>query len=193
MRHKWKMCWVLLFALVCVACGGSSLAVNDVASAVDASAIEWVEKSIYVAPYTELCQNDSRECLLVRESLAEEWAAFDGGIIGFDYVAGYTYKLQLRSDSAESTEWELVDILSREGSFTSVEQESAASDLETWYLDYMMTNAIALDTNITLQFGSRNISGMGAATPTPPPILRAPPPTHSPSTQLVQRKNSAGN
>ena len=122
---------------------------------------EFVEKTLYVAPSTELCENDTRECLLVRESNADEWQLSTDTVAGFDYVAGYTYKLRLRGDSAQTTEWTLVDILSQEGSFQTNRTEAAEEALQVWYLDYMLTNSIALDTDITMTFGDELIQGTG--------------------------------
>lgn len=125
------------------------------------STVEFVERTIYVAPSTEPCVSGSGDCLLVRESIADAWQQFDGTLNGFDYEAGYTYKLQLRGDSAETTSWDLVEVLSQEGSFETAQQETQSAGAQVWHLDYMLTNEITLDNDITMILGEDEIQGSG--------------------------------
>lgn len=114
----------------------------------------------YVAPYTELC--GEAECLLVRDTLADEWAQRPNDIEGFVYEAGYTYKLRVEDISdGDNTSSVLVAELSREGSFENNATAEPEENLQTWYLDYMLTNSISLDTDITLHFGDSIIVGTG--------------------------------
>jgi heat shock protein HslJ len=147
--------WLLLAWLLILAACANEPVTQDVAQ--EPATIEQV---FYVAPFTELCGDV--ECLLVRDTLAEQWQQRPNNIEGFVYEAGYTYKLRVAQISAEdSTRFVLVDQLSREGSFENPATTQSTETLQTWYLDYMLTNAVALDTEITLQFGESTIIGTG--------------------------------
>ena len=133
MSKKILVLFCILFGgSVLVACGneGASVTENEQAvvseesptdvptptEVVEETAV--VEKTIYVAPYTELCEgDDSQECLLVRESLADEWQRFDQPIDGFQYIAGFNYKLLILEEEnlEDSTiSYTLGEILSQE-------------------------------------------------------------------------------
>lgn len=145
----------LVCCLLLIGCGQ---AVN---SAEPTPTPEPYTQTLYVAPNTELCDGDTRECLLVRATIADEWELFDGTIAGFEYEAGYTYKLEVQGESAESTDWTLVEIQSQEGSFETNQPSTAEEQSQIWFLDFMLTNEIALDTDITMTFGDQKIQGSG--------------------------------
>lgn len=150
-----SMQWLLLALVFGLVACGSEPVVEETVEAPPA-----VEHIFYVAPYTELCGD--AECLLVRETLADEWEQRANDIEGFVYEAGYTYRLRVEEISAESgTSYILAEELSREGSFQNNATIQTEEVLQTWYLDYMLTNAVSLDSEITLQFGSELIYGMG--------------------------------
>lgn len=153
---RWRLGALCLFAMLFMACGSSTG--EDTASQPTPALIE---KTLYVAPSTELCDGESRECLLVRESNADEWEQLTDTLNGFDYTAGYTYKIQVQASPDDATNWTVVDVLSQEGSFEGAEETSAESNLQTWYLDFLVTNSIALDIDITMEFGERLIAGSG--------------------------------
>ncbi len=153
---RWRLVAMCLFAMLFIACG-SGASEN---TAVEPTP-ELIRKILYVAPRTELCDGDSRECLLVRESNADEWEPLSDTLNGFDYTAGYTYKIQVQASPDDVTNWTLVDVLSQEGSFEGAEENSAESNQQTWHLDFLVTNSIALDIDITMQFGDRLIAGSG--------------------------------
>ncbi len=149
--------WLLLvLVFVLVACG-SEPEINEG----DQEPIAAMERIFYVAPYTEVC--GEAECLLVRDTLTDEWQQRTNDIEGFIYEAGYTYKLKVAEVAADNgTKYVLVDEMSREGSFESNATVTELDEnLQTWYLDYMLTNSIALDTDITLHFGESTIVGTG--------------------------------
>lgn len=147
--------WLLLtLVFIMTACGSEPVIEETVE---EPPAIEHV---FYVAPQTEVC--GEAECLLVRDTLADEWEQRSNDIEGFIYEAGYTYKLRVEEISAETgITYVLAEELSREGSFENNATAEPEENLQTWYLDYMLTNAISLDTDITLQFGDETIIGMG--------------------------------
>ncbi len=147
--------WLLLVCTLLLAACGSQPVVEE--SGEEPVPLEHV---FYVAPYTELC--GEAECLLVRETLAEQWEQRPNNIDGFVYEAGYTYKLRIAEVADENgTTFTLVEELSREGSFENNATAEPVENRQTWYLDYMLTNDISLDTNITLQFGESTIAGTG--------------------------------
>lgn len=153
--NRWRLLLVGFCFTLLVACG------ERANSAEIPPTPTFVEKIIYVAPHTESCGDDRRQCFLARGSNADEWQLLTDSLTGFTYEEGYTYKLQIRADSAESSEWALVEILGQEGSFKSDRPESAEEQLQIWHLDFMLTNAIALDNDITMTFGDRRIQGSG--------------------------------
>ena len=182
MSKKILVLFCILFGgSVLVACGNESASVteDEQAAVQDESPTEvptptevveettTVEKTVYVAPYTELCvEDDSRECLLTRESLADEWQSFDQTIEGFQYIAGFNYKLLIYEEenvADSTTRYVLGEILSQEGSFEAPveEEETAQISSQVWLLDFLITNSSALQREITLQFGEGQVSGSG--------------------------------
>ena len=82
---------------------------------------EAVRLILYVAPHTVECTGEgAHTCLLVREDSDEEWRYFYDEIEGFDYVAGFTYKLSVSRRVVEdppadgsSFEYRLIEVLER--------------------------------------------------------------------------------
>lgn len=177
---------VLIGGSVLVACStGSTSPTDDEQSVVSAEtdptiqveaetedvAAVVVEKTLYIAPYTELCEGVAeQECLLVRESLSDEWEMFPEQIEGFQYIAGFNYKLLVLEEElldppadGSSLKYTLGEILSQEGSFETQVEENDTPQISTqiWHLDYLITSASALQTDITLEFGEGQVSGSG--------------------------------
>jgi len=160
---------LLMGLLVLAACGGTSELESEVVEPEVDPTVEVVKQTIYVAPFTELCEGvATQECLLVKESLGDEWELYYGQIEGFDYIAGFTYKLSVFEEAvaepvADGADWRWVldEILSQEGSFTTDETTEPEPVAQIWHLDYLVTDSIALDTDITLEFGDGQIAGSG--------------------------------
>lgn len=57
-----------------------------------------VEQVLYIAPETKSCVAGAAQmdCMQTRESPSAPWTLFYGGIEGFNYVAGNSYKIRVR-------------------------------------------------------------------------------------------------
>lgn len=145
--------------------------VEIAAEEISEDATSVVEKEIYVAPNTELCEGEAEQiCLLVRESLADEWELFYDTIEGFQYIAGFNYKLLVLEEElidppadGSSVRYTLKEVLSQEGSFEPQPEEADEPQIamQIWHLDFLITNSDALQKDITLQFGDEQVTGSG--------------------------------
>lgn len=81
------------------------------------------EKTLYIASELVDCVGVApMKCMQVKENPNEEWASFYDGIQGFDFEAGYQYKLKVFVKyldpkdvpaDASSRRWSLVKILEK--------------------------------------------------------------------------------
>jgi Domain of unknown function (DUF4377) len=85
----------------------------------NATGVENDRITLYVAHYTRTCTGlIETECMLVREDPNGEWENFYGGIEGFTYEPGYSYKLLVATRripnppaDGSSIEYRLVQII----------------------------------------------------------------------------------
>lgn len=81
-------------------------------------------KTIYVAGHLEDCVGVApQKCMLIRESLQDDWHFFYDKIQGFDYQEGYSYQLKITIEEiknppsdASHLKYTLIEVLSKEKS-----------------------------------------------------------------------------
>ena len=60
-------------------------------------------RTLYIADHLADCTGVSKQkCMLVKESLEEDWTYFYDGISGFDYEEGYSYELRVKVQEVEN-------------------------------------------------------------------------------------------
>ncbi len=60
-------------------------------------------RTLYIADHLADCTGVSKQkCMLVKESLEDEWTYFYDGISGFDYEEGYAYELRVKVQEVEN-------------------------------------------------------------------------------------------
>ena len=107
------------------------------------------EKEIYVAPGAVNCVNgETRECLLIKENIEDEWKIFYGEIEGFEYKEGYEYKLIVQSQVDQNSisdnpvvRTKLVKILYEQAAGAAGSLETADSSGSTGLNWYELQNA----------------------------------------------------
>lgn len=80
-----------------------------------------LEKEVFVAHFQVPCTGVAeQECLMVRESADAEWELRYDPIVGFEYEAGYDYRLTIREETVEdppadasSIRWILIEALEK--------------------------------------------------------------------------------
>lgn len=108
-RVATRLLSVLVLAVGALACTGLPSSARD------------AEVVLYVAPYPRECTGVGvMQCMLVKERPQDEWRLFYGGIEGFEYEAGFSYRLRVlrrpvRNPPADgsSVSWRLLQVLEK--------------------------------------------------------------------------------
>lgn len=122
------------------------------------------KKTIYVAPFLASCdENSEKKCLLIKESVNDEWKQFSGAIEGFDYKEGYTYKVEVniskvKKPAADGTDlkYKLEKLIYQEP--TTTKNELAEIPSGTWKVE-VIPGLDSLAVQPTLTFKDGKVSG----------------------------------
>lgn len=127
------------------------------------------EKTWYVGPEMIPCTSvSSQMCLQIKENPQENYTSFSGNIEGFCYSPGFEYVVKVKEEpvlnppaDASSTNWTLVEVISKTGALTSANLEGV-----TWSLDSYLNRegdkeCLLPYTEITALFDSGRVSGNG--------------------------------
>ena len=146
-KQTWGIALLALLSTVLAACGPAGGP---------------AEKTIYVGPRQVDCEGVApQKCMLVRESLDDDWTMYYDRIVGFDYEPGYEYELRIVEEEVEnppadasSIRWTLLEVVSKAPSLEGT----------TWVLQSYLNGEGQLasplpDSHVTAVFEDGQVSG----------------------------------
>lgn len=127
------------------------------------------EKTWYVGPEMVPCTGVSPQvCLQIKENPQENYTSFSGNINGFCYSPGFEYVIKVKEEpslnppaDASSTNWTLIDVISKTGALTSSNLEGVSWSLDSFLNGEGNTECLLPYTEITALFDSGRVSGNG--------------------------------